>query len=232
MSVLAPETPARQAVSATAPVAIALGLAVLAGLWLGPLVPMSRTAFSPHMLLHLGLVVVASPLLGYGISQYLRPPKTLGEAFSWCFLAAAFETTAVWGWHIPLLHDAQGRNFGLFVLEQASFLAAGLGLWTAAFTARTPQTAGAAFLALFFTFSHMSMFGLILTLIPRLIYDPDICRGAFGLDRLADQHFGGVLMAIGGGLPFLAGAAWAAWRLLRRSEAPAARNFGPRRELR
>jgi putative membrane protein len=213
-------------------VAIALGLVVLAGLWLGPLVPMSRTAFSPHMLLHLGVVVVASPLLGYGIAQYLRPPKTLGEAFSWCFLAAAFETTAVWGWHIPLLHDAQGRNFGLFVLEQASFLAAGLGLWTAAFTARTPQTAGAAFLALFFTFSHMSMFGLILTLIPRLIYDPDICRGAFGLDRLADQHFGGVLMAIGGGLPFLAGAAWAAWRLLGRSEAAGSRNFGPRRELR
>jgi putative membrane protein len=232
MSAVAPESTARHAVSPVAPAAILLGLAVLAALWLGPLMPMSRTAFSPHMLLHLGVVVVASPLIGYGISCYLRPPKTLGEAFSWCFLAAAFETLAVWGWHIPLLHDAQGRHFALFVLEQASFLAAGLGLWTAAFTARTPQTAAAALLALFFTFSHMSMFGLILTLVPRLIYDPDICRGAFGLDRLADQHFGGMLMAIGGGLPFLFGAAWAAWRLLNRPEAPPRRNFASRRELR
>jgi putative membrane protein len=217
MSVLAPETPARQAVSATAPVAIALGLAVLAGLWLGPLVPMSRTAFSPHMLLHLGVVVVASPLLGYGISQYLRPPKTLGEAFSWCFLAAAFETTAVWGWHIPLLHDAQGHNFTLFVLEQLSFLAAGLGLWTAAFAAGGPRTAAAPLLALLLTFSHMTMFGLVLTLAPRLIYDPNLCRGAFGFGRLADQQLGGILMAIGGGLPYLLGTAWAAWQLLNRS---------------
>lgn len=232
MTAIAREPAVRQPIPAVAPLTIFLGLAVLAGLWFGPLVPMSRTAFSPHMLLHLGVVVVASPLIGYGIAQYLRPPKSLGEAFSWCFLAAAFETTAVWGWHIPLLHDAQGRNFGLFILEQASFLAAGLGLWTAAFTARTPQTAAAAFLALFFTFSHMSMFGLILTLVPRLIYDPDICRGAFGLDRLADQHFGGMLMAIGGGLPFLFGAAWAAWRLLRGPDREVTRNFGPRRELR
>jgi putative membrane protein len=232
VSAVAPVAAARRPGSAVAPGAILLGVAILLALWLGPLVPMSRTAFSPHMLLHLGVVVVASPLIGYGISRYLPPPKTLGTAFSWCFLAATFELVIVWGWHIPLLHDAQGRSFALFVLEQASFLAAGLGLWTAAFTARTRQTAAAALLALFFTFSHMSMFGLILTLIPRLIYDPDICRGAFGLDRLADQHFGGTLMAIGGGMPYLAGTAWAAWRLLGRPDAPSSRNFAPRHELR
>jgi hypothetical protein len=39
-------------------------------------------------------------------------------------------------------------------------------------------------------------------------------------------------MAIGGGLPFLFGAAWAAWRLLSRPDATASRNFAPRRELR
>jgi putative membrane protein len=136
------------------------------------------------------------------------------------------------GLGLALLHDAQGHNFGLFGLEQASFQAAGLGLWTAAFTARTPSTAAAALFALFFTFSHMSMFGAILTLVPRLIDDPDICGGAFGLDRLADQHFGGTLMAMGGGLPYLCGAAWAAPRLLARPAAASSRNFASRRELR
>jgi putative membrane protein len=211
-----PDAAARIPASALPIGSILAGIVVLAGLWLGPLVAMSRTAFSPHMLLHLGVVVVASPLIAWGIAQYLRPPSTLRDALSWCLLGATFELVVVWGWHIPLLHDAQGRNFALFILEQVSFLAAGLAVWTAAFAARSPQTAAAALLALFFTFSHMTMFGLLLTLAPRLIYDPDICRGAFGLGRLADQQFGGTLMAVGGGLPYLAGTAWAAWRLVGR----------------
>lgn len=192
----------------------ALGLALLTALWLGPLVPMSRTAFSPHMLLHLGVVVVASPLLGLSLAARLRPFDGFRDALSWSLLAAAFEMLAVWGWHIPLLHDAAGRSTGLFVLEQASFLAGGLALWTAIGLARRGAPAGAAAIALFFTFSHMTLFGLMLTLAPRLIYDPDLCRGAFGLDRLADQQFGGVLMAVGGGLPYLLGTAWCCWAFL------------------
>jgi putative membrane protein len=192
-----------------------LGLIVLAGLWLGPLVPMSRTAFSPHMMLHLGVVVVASPLIACGLAHYLRGPKSFKDALSWCLLAALFEMVAVWGWHIPLLHDAAGPSDALFVLEQASFLLAGLGMWTAAFAARARRVVGAAAIALFFTFTHMTMFGLVLTLAPHLIYDPNLCRGAFGLDRLDDQHFGGVLMAVGGGLPYLIGTGWALAHLFR-----------------
>jgi putative membrane protein len=121
---------------------------------------------------------------------------------------------AIWSWHVPLLHDAATRHKSLFVLEQASFLIAGLAVWTAAFTARSRETAPAAAFALFLTFTHMTMFGLILTLAPILLYDPDLCRGAFGLDRLQDQHLGGVLMAVGGGLPYLIGTGWAASNML------------------
>jgi putative membrane protein len=60
----------------------------------------------------------------------------------------------------------------------------------------------------------MTMFGMMLTLAPILLYDPDLCRGAFGLDRLQDQHLGGVLMAVGGGLPYLIGTGWALWSML------------------
>jgi putative membrane protein len=200
---------------AVANACLIVGVLVLAALWFGPLLPMSRTSFSAHMLLHLGLVVVASPLIAWGLAARLPPPSSISDALSWCLLAMAFEMVAVWGWHVPLLHDAQGRNGGLFVLEQASFLAAGVGLWTAAFCSRTRQTAAAAGVALFLTFTHMTMFGLVLTLAPRLIYDPSLCQGGFGLDRLDDQHLGGILMAIGGGLPYLLGSGWAAYRLLR-----------------
>jgi putative membrane protein len=194
---------------------LAAGLVVLVALWLGPLVPLARTAFSPHMLLHLGIVVVAAPLLAPTLAARLRSPTSFGDALRWYLLAAAFEMLAVWAWHIPLLHDAAGRSFGLFVLEQASFLAGGLALWTAAFTARNRQAAGAAAIALFSTFTHMSMFGLILTLAPRLLYDPDLCQGAFGLDRLDDQHLGGILMAIGGGLPYLVATGIMCFRIVR-----------------
>ena len=210
---------------ALANLALALGLAALAALWLGPLVPMSRTAFSPHMLLHLGVVVVASPLLGLSLAVRLRPFGGFRDALSWCLLAGAFEMLAIWGWHIPLLHDAAGRSGWLFALEQASFLAGGLALWTAIGLAREGAPAGAAAIALFFTFSHMTLFGLVLTLAPRLIYDPDLCRGAFGLDRLADQQFGGVLMAVGGGLPYLLGTAWCCWIFLTQ------RRQSPRRQV-
>ena len=122
----------------------------------------------------------------FAVGKFLRSPSGFGEALSWYLLAAAFEMVAVWGWHVPVLHDAAGHSAMLFVLEQASFLAGGVALWTAASTARTPAAAAAAAIALFLTFSHMSMFGLVLALVPRLVYDPDLCQGAFGLDRAVE----------------------------------------------
>ena len=191
------------------------GVIVLAALWLGPLVPLSRTAFSSHMLLHLGIVVFAAPLLALGLAARLPPMTGFGNALSWGLLAALFEMVAVWGWHIPLLHDAAGRDASLFVVEQASFLLGGLAVWTFAFAALRRETAPAAAFALFLTFTHMTMFGLMLTLAPILLYDPDLCRGAFGLDRLQDQHLGGVLMAVVGGVPYLIGTGWAVSTVLR-----------------
>ncbi len=203
------------------PVAAAVaGLAILAALWLGPLVPMSRTAFSPHMLLHLGVVVVAAPLLGFALARRLPQPAYPADAIPWYWLAAAFETIAVWGWHIPLLHDAAAREPGVFVLEQLSFLAAGLALWTAIWTARSRAAAAAAALVSFFTFSHMTLFGIILTLAPRLLYDPRLCGGAFGLAPLTDQQLGGMLMAAGG-LPYLAATAFSISTMLSEGRAAA-----------
>ena len=137
------------------------GTLVLAALWLGPLPSLSQTAFSPHMMLHLGVVVIAAPLIAFGLAIHIPPITNFGTALSWCLLALLFEMMAVWGWHVPLLHDAAARNTSLFVLEQASFLVAGLAVWTAAFTARSRETAPAAAIALFLTFTHMTMFGLI-----------------------------------------------------------------------
>lgn len=194
--------------------AILAGLVVLGGLWLGPLPQMSRTAFSPHMILHLSIVCLAAPLLSYGLAAYLPAMRQFRNALSWSLLAAFFEMVVVWGWHIPALHTYAALYDTAFVLQQISFLAAGLAVWTMAFNARSRAAAAAGTLGLFLTFMHMSMFGLLLTFAPRLIYPPELCLGAFGLSPLEDQQFGGLLMAVAGGMPYLAGASLLAWRAL------------------
>jgi putative membrane protein len=150
------------------------------------------------MLLHLGLMLVVAPLLAMGLAQRLPTPTSFRDAMGWYLLAGAFEALVVLGWHIPLLHDAAGHAPLLFVVEQLSFLAAGLALWICIFTARVAGAAIAGALVAALTFSHMSMFGLLLALAPRLLYDPDLCQGWLGADRVDDQHLGGALMAAGG----------------------------------
>jgi putative membrane protein len=189
------------------------GLIVLAALWGGPLVSMSHRAFSPHMLLHLGVILVAAPLLAASVVRYVPAPRSFRDAMGWYLLAAAFEMLAVWSWHIPILHDAAGHQPVLFAIEQASFLGGGMALWTAILSGRRRHEAGAAAIAAFLTFSHMTMFGLVLSLAPVPIYDPSLCQGAFGLNPLADQHLGGALMAAGG-LAYLAATAFSTLRAL------------------
>jgi putative membrane protein len=172
------------------------------------------------MILHLSIVTVASPLLAYGVAAYLPAMRNFRDAISWLLLATVFEMVVVWGWHVPVLHSYAALHDGAFVLQQLSFLLAGLAVWTAAFNAGSPAAAAAGSIALFLTFMHMSMFGLLLTLAPRLLYPPELCLGAFGLNSLEDQQFGGLLMAVVGGMPYLAGAAVSAYRALGRDERP------------
>lgn len=195
-------------------VCLLAGLGVLAGLWLGRLPEMSHTAFSPHMILHLGIVTFACPLIALFLGRLVPSPTERGDALSWALLASFFEMVVVWGWHMPVLHALAARNDAAFVCQQLSFVLAGLAVWTVAASARTRAAAGAGALALFLTFMHMSMFGLLITLAPRLIYEPDLCLGAFGLSSLDDQRFGGILMAVLGGMPYLLGTAITAYRFV------------------
>jgi putative membrane protein len=190
------------------------GVLVLALLWLGPLPEMSKTAFSAHMLLHLGVVSLAAPLiatglLGLGIADKVFPPLLVSA-----MLATAFDLVVVWGWHSPPLHEAAARHTGAFALQQASFLVAGLSVWATSFSTRNRERGGLGVLAMFMTFTHMTMLGILLALSPELIYAPDLCLGAFGFAQLDDQRFGGVLMASVGGLPYLLGGLFLVYRML------------------
>lgn len=192
---------------------LALGLALLGLLWAGPLPVWARLAFTGHMVLHLGVMVLAAPLLALGLARWVGP-RAGGGWLPLAIAASVAELAVVWAWHAPAAHQAAALRPGLFWLQQASFLAVGLAVWLPGFAGAGRAAAGAAVLAMAMSLMHMSMLGALLTTAPRLIYSPDLCGGAFGLGPLDDQRLGGVLMAVGGGLPYLLGGLAFAWRLL------------------
>lgn len=206
--------------------ALAAGAVVLAGLWLSPLPVLSQRIFSLHMTLHLLVIVLAAPLVSYGLSRRLPPLRDVHDALNWGLLAALADMVIVWGWHVPLLHDLAARSLPLLYLQQVSFLLAGLAVWTFAFVAASRGAQAVAALVLFLTFMHMSMFGVVVTLAPGLLYDPSLCLGGFGLSSLDDQRLGGILMAIAGGLPYLCGTAFVVYRFLEAGDDSTARFAG------
>jgi putative membrane protein len=173
---------------------------------------MSHYAFSIHMALHLGVTVIAAPLIAIGLTASglgFSPPHRPWIA---AIGASLFEMVVVWGWHIPAPYEAAIGSGALFVLQQASFLVAGMLVWMVAFAGNTRLHYVVGTLAMLMTFMHMTMLGVLLAVAQRLLYSPDLCLGVFGVQGLANQQLGGALMAVGGGLPYLVGGTVLAYR--------------------
>jgi putative membrane protein len=200
------------------------GLAVLGAAWLGPLPELARHAFAAHMTLHMAVVAVAAPLLAAGLagSRFdpvgalapggravrVSPPARLAAVVLSPVVASAVEFVVVWAWHAPVLHHAaRASTIGLLV-EQASFLGVGLLVWLAAFgggAGQRRQRAPAGIGGLLLTSMHMTLLGVLLALATRPLY-PHGGASPWGLTALEDQHLGGVLMLLFGGVAYLAGA--------------------------
>lgn len=191
-----------------------VGILILALLWLGPLPALSRTAFSAHMLLHLGVVALAAPVLALGLVRSGRRLRT-GERFATAaVLIFSLEMLVVWGWHLPALHEAAARQVGIFVLQQLSFVVVGAAVWWLALSVRRRSELVVTLLGFALTLMHMTMLGVLLLLAPRLLYPAELCMGLFGFTELEDQRLGGVLMAAWGGGAYLLGGLVLGWRLI------------------
>lgn len=192
-----------------------LGISLLAALWLGPLPAMARTAFSPHMILHLGVAVVAAPLIALGTLRGSRgrgrPERRL---LPLAMAASGLEMLIVWGWHAPALQQAAASYAVMFGIQQVTFLLAGMLVWMVSFGGDSRMANGVGALAMAVTFIHMVMLGVLLSLAPDLVYSPLVCQGAFGFDPLEDQRLGGALMAVGGSMPYLIGGMILAYRFI------------------
>ena len=160
-----------------------------------------------HMLGHMLAVAVAAPLLAW------RGPGQADTAagHGMPLLIAAVELVVVWGWHLPAARDAADISITMALVEQAMFLGVGVALWRAALARPASGVA-----ALLLTSMHMTLLGVLIGLAPRPLYDMMAMHPAPGLDALADQQLGGVVMLVIGGASYCLGGLWMLAGLLRR----------------
>jgi putative membrane protein len=190
-----------------------LGLLCLALIWLGPLLSAWRLSFASHMLAHMGVVAIAAPLIGIGIAPYVSPKLRLPVL---PLIASLVELIVVWGWHAPYLRALAERSLLVTSLEQASFLGAGLLLWTSCLgAAERSESRAAGIGGLLLTSVHMTLLGTLLALSPRPLFGEGqvTCFGLV-LEAQRDQEIGGVIMLLIGGAVYLAGGLSLLWKLL------------------
>jgi len=195
---------------------LAIGLLTLAVVWLGPLPQLAPRCFSAHMAMHMAVVAIAAPMLALSMAGGpLDPVRRLRGVFS-PIPASILELVVVWAWHAPALHHAARSSAAGLVAEQSMFLLSALLVWTSAFGggARQGARAGAGVVALLLTSMHMTLLGALLALSPRPVYGHPGVLSA-GRTALEEQHLGGAIMLLVGGISYLAGGLGLSAHLLR-----------------
>lgn len=173
-------------------------LIVIASVWLAAF---GGASFALHMGGHMAIVAVAAPLLALGICGTRRD---FSIRLTWItpLTASLIDLVTVIFWHLPQIRFLAGQSLFVAMLEQVSFLAAGLLLWLSCLSAAA--LAGAA--GLLFTSMHMTLIGVLLALAPRPLYGAGqvLCLG-LPLSASADQQVGGVVMLVVGAMSYLIG---------------------------
>jgi putative membrane protein len=194
------------------PTLFLLGIITLAVLWLSPWSALGVGPFSTHMIVHIGLVALAAPLIVLGIAGTRFDPVARFAAWFPPIQVSMAEFLVVWGWHTPLLHHAARHSRLALVAEQSLFLITGLWLWFAVLggaAEQRRQRAALGIIALLLTSIHMTLLGALLVLAPRALFGDHAPAGAGELHlaraALDDQHTGGTIMLIVGGISYLAG---------------------------
>lgn len=205
-----------------------LGLAVFVVALSSPVDALAHELFSVHMVQHMMLTVVASPLilLGAPIRPLLRGlPGVLragivrplagsavirgaGHALRWPLIAAGLYVGGLYAWHIPTIYDAAVNDAVLHNLQHVWFLSTALLFWSVVidpvpFGSRLSYAPRILFLLLAGA-AQNTVLGGLLAFSSRLFYTTyESSPLAFGLDPVSDQRLGGAIMWVPGDVIFL-----------------------------
>lgn len=204
-------------------ICLSLGVVVLVIALAPPLEPLSHSSFAAHMAQHMLLAVVAPPLVVLGGAHLAllralprRARRRLGPLIAASAsrrirrvltngpVAFALHTAAIWIWHAPRFYAAALHSDALHGMEHLCLLGTGVLLWASILrregARRRPDPAG--FALLFGTAVQTGALGAILALSHRVLY-PQQSDGSTMVVALADQHLGGMLMWVPGGVIYL-----------------------------
>lgn len=201
------------------------GAVLLAGAWA---LAAGGHGITGHMLAHMTAVAVAAPLLAVGMAGTALDPAARWPQVVGPVQMSLAELAVVWGWHVPAARALAATSALGLALEQATFAAAGVLLWSACLGARDAASSARraiAIVALLLTTMHMTLLGALIALAPRVLYATHaVAPFALGgvpaplggvHSPLEDQHLAGVVMLLVGGGSYLTGGVWLLARLLR-----------------
>lgn len=180
------------------------GWTVLSLALVSPLCALSVALFSMRATQHMVLLLLAAPLLALARPQRLLGPRQQAAllelerrpAFA-AGVALAF-AIALWTWHLPPVYEATFRDDRLYWAMHATLLGTALPLWMQLLRQDAGQLLLRALLA-FGTFLQMGVLGALLTLSPVLLYSAHVTTTlAWGIEPLADQQLGGLIMWVPG----------------------------------
>jgi putative membrane protein len=198
-------------------VSFASALLLLLGTLTGPLHELSDYyLFSAHMVQHLLLAFAMPPLLLFGIPPWmgrrLTRPRVVRALGAWlarpsgAFFAFNFILVA---WHLPPLYNLAMDVHPVHIVQHLMLMGASVLLWwplqsPSADLPRAPYPVQ--LLYLFVVGLPMVVVSIFITMADRVLYPyyATAPRVFAFLDAHADQHLGGLIMWIPGGLVFLA----------------------------
>jgi putative membrane protein len=179
--------------------------------------------FSAHMTQHILLDMVAPLFFALGLPAALikrilswRPAAATERVLGVPLLAWALGVGTIWVWHLPALYNLTLENEAVHTFEHLTFLVTGTILFWPVFKP-IPERRLSPFMAIGYLCLAAianSLLGIIFTLASTPFYSgyshPDdelgalsLIRNQWGLNQVADQQLGGVLMWTLGSVIFL-----------------------------
>jgi len=192
------------------------GLVLLLGALTGPLHDLSDYyLFSAHMVQHLLLAFAMPPLLLYGTPGWMLRPLLaspallrLGRALTRPAGAFATFNFILVTWHLPPLYNLAMNHHGVHIVQHLMIMAAAVILWWPMLSP-LPELPRAPYpvqmLYLFVVGLPMVVVSIFITMADGILY-PYYAAAPRVWEVLtphADQHLGGLIMWIPGGLVFL-----------------------------
>jgi putative membrane protein len=189
-----------------------------------PLHAVADALFAAHMVQHLLLITIGAPLVVRGAPAALGRPRPTDRLPTWSLVPATAALVVTFTlWHTPVLYEAAVLDFWVHTVEHASMLGAGLLFWASAAAAISRGHDLAALGAIGVSGLAGLALGALLALAPRPWYPVHLPGAmAWGIDPLADQQLGGMIMWIPGGSANLLAATIVIFRFLSRHEDPEA----------